>query len=55
MQNLNDFYAFKNTSQNGNFQGKNNNSNNNGNRGCALVLIIFAIIGWLLWGIEKIL
>ena len=54
MPELNDFYAFKMTSSgSGSGEGKNNNSNN-GNSGCSTTLIVLAVIGWVLWLINKL-
>lgn len=58
MPDLNDFYAFKMTSSDGGSgSGKNSNSNNgNGSgTGCSTALIVLAVVGWVLWLIEKIL
>ena len=53
MPDLGDFYAFKMTSSgSGSGGGKNNNSV--GGTGCSSVLIVLAVIGWVLWLIEKL-
>ena len=54
MPDLNDFYAFKMTSSDsGSGSGRNNNSG--GGAGCSTVLIVFAVVGWVLWFIGKFL
>ena len=57
MPDLNDFYAFKmTTSGNGSGGGRNNNSSggNSGGIGYGSVLIVLAVIGWVLWFIDKL-
>lgn len=55
MPDLNDFYAYKATTSNSSFRGgENKNTNNNeGNSIGTVVLIILAIIGWILWVVDK--
>lgn len=48
MPDINDFYAFKMTSFGGNSGGGRNNTDNGSGIGCAAVLIVSAIIGWVL-------
>ena len=54
MPDLNDFYAFKMTSS-GSDSGGGKNNNSVGGTGCSTALIVLAVIGWVLWLIEKIL
>ncbi len=56
MPDLNDFYAYKMTTSGGSCGGgRNSNSANggSGNSGCAIALIVVAIIGWALCLIGK--
>lgn len=56
MPDLNDFYAFKMTSSEGDSGGgRKNNSNGGrgGNSGCVTALIVLAVIGWVLCLIGK--
>ena len=53
MPDLGDFQAFKMTSYGGGSGGGKNN-NSNGGTGCSTALIVLAVIGWVLWLIEKI-
>ena len=56
MPDLNDFYAFKMTSSDGDSGGgRKNNSNGGrgGNSGCVTALIVLAVIGWVLCLIGK--
>lgn len=56
MPDLNEFYAFK-MATSGNDSGRGRNSNASGNNGCGTgcitTLIVFAVIGWVLWLIGK--
>ena len=56
MPDLNDFYSFKMTtsgSDSGGGQSNNSNNGNSGSNGCSTALIVFAVIGWVLWLIGK--
>lgn len=56
MPDLGDFYAFKmTTSGSGSGGSRNNNSNsgNGGGTGCITALIVLAVIGWVLFLINK--
>ena len=58
MPDLNDFYAYKmTTSGNGSGGGGNNKAggNNDGGTGCSKALIVLAVIGLMLWFVEKLL
>ena len=56
MPDLNDFYAFKTTTSGSGSGGSRNNNlsgGNGGGKGCVTTLIVFAVLGWVLFFISK--